>query len=120
MKSTGAAVQIVTVLLLIASAASCEVAKEYSTRVFKPTLPQKKADSAVTAIRFMEFDSDNGSDSISLKDLTNNEIKEPVLAIVPKDTVKTDVVTLEPRAVQKEQPIDGTKKGTARNRKIRQ
>ena len=41
MKSAGA-LQVVIILLLVASAASCEVAKEYSTRVFKPTIPQKR------------------------------------------------------------------------------
>ena len=87
MKSTGA-FQIVAVLLLIASAASCEVAKEYSSRVFKPTQPLQKTDSTTTALRFMEFDSDNADDSISLKDLTSNETNEAVPAIVPKDSVK--------------------------------
>ena len=119
MKSTGA-FQIVAVLLLIASAASCEVAKEYSSRVFKPTQPLQKTDSTTTALRFMEFDSDNADDSISLKDLTSNETNEAVPAIVPKDSVKKEVVILEPRPVQKEQPIDGTKRGTARSRKMRQ
>ena len=119
MKSTGA-VQIIAVLLLVASAASCEVAKEYSSRVFKPALPQKKIDSTTTALRFMEFDSDNASDSISLKDLAGYEIKESAEAIRPKDTLKNEVVNLEPRPVIKEQPIDGTKRGISRNRKIRQ
>lgn len=119
MKSTGV-VQIITVLLLVASAASCEVAKEYSTRVFKPNLLQKKADSSVTALRFMEFDSDNASDSISLKDLTSGEIPEPAVTSAPKDSVNKEVVIVEPKPVQKQQPVDGSKRGTARNRKIRQ
>ena len=119
MKSTGV-VQIATVLLLIASAASCEVAKEYSSRVFKPIPPQQKTDSTTTVLKFMEFDSDNAADSISLKDLTSNESNEAVPAIMPKDSVKKEIVIVEPRPVQKEQPIDGTKKGTARSRKMRQ
>jgi hypothetical protein len=119
MKSTGV-VQIITVLLLVASAASCEVAKEYSSRVFKPTAPIKKTDSTATALRFMEFDSDNASDSISLKDLANSEINEPVVAGAPKDSVNTETVIPEARPVQKQQPVDGSKRGTARTRKIRQ
>ena len=77
MKSTGA-IQVVIVLLLVASAASCEVAKEYSSRVFKPTTPQKKSDSTATALKFMQFDSGNASDSIDLKDFANKEIRETI------------------------------------------
>jgi len=75
MKSAGA-IQVVIILLLVASAASCEVAKEYSTRVFKPTIPQKSSDSTATALKFMQFDNENTSDSIDLKDFASKEIKE--------------------------------------------
>ena len=85
MKSAGA-IQVVIILLLVASAASCEVAKEYSTRVFKPTTPQKSADSTATALKFMQFDSENASDSIDLKEFASKEIKETEKTELLKDT----------------------------------
>ena len=93
MKSTGAALQVVAILLLVASAASCEVAKEYSTRVFKPTMPQKKTDSTNTALKFMQFDSGNPSDSIDLKDLALKEINDKPEVL--KDTSKNEVAVVE-------------------------
>ena len=119
MKSTGA-VQVVAVLLLIASAASCEVAKEYSNRVFKPTAPQKKTDSTATALKFMQFDSGNASDSVDLKDFADKEIKENEKPEVLKDTSKTDVAVIENKVISREPPVDATKKGTARTRRVRQ
>src|SRR6186997_3601219 len=95
MKSAGA-IQVVIILLLIASAASCEVAKEYSTRVFKPTTPQKSADSTATALKFMQFDSENPSDSIDLKDLASKEIKETETTELSKDpTGKSESPVIE-------------------------
>lgn len=119
MKSTGV-VQIASVLLLIASAASCEVAKEYSTRVFKPTIPQKKSDSTGTALKFMEFDSDNASDSIDLKEFLAKDIKEDDKPEAIKDTVKTDVAIIEKKNISKEPPVDATKRGTTRSKRVRQ
>jgi hypothetical protein len=128
MKSTGA-IQVVAVLLLIASAASCEVAKEYSTRVFKPAIPQKRTDSAATALKFMQFDSDNASDSIDLKDFASKGIKESDKPNVGKeltktdvlmDTTKSEVAIVESKPVQKEQPVDASKRGTTRTRRVRQ
>ena len=120
MKSAGA-LQVVAILLLVASAASCEVAKEYSTRVFKPTMPQKGADSTATALEFMQFDSDNPSDSIDLKDLASKEIKETEKAQLPKDTtIKTEGAVIENKEVVKSQPIDATKRGATRNKRVRQ
>ena len=131
MKSTGA-IQVVAVLLLIASAASCEVAKEYSNRVFKPTIPQKRTDSTTTALKFMQFDSGNASDSIDLKDFVNKEfkdsnetdkpevLKDMTKTEVLKDTAKTDVAIVESKPIQKEQPIDASKRGTTRTRRVRQ
>ena len=117
MKSAGA-IQVVIILLLVASAASCEVAKEYSTRVFKPTMPQKKDDSTVTALKFMQFDNKNTSDSIDLKDLANKEIKETELS---KDTtIKTEAPVIENKEVVKSQPIDAMKRGPTRSKKVRQ
>lgn len=118
MKSAGA-IQVVIILLLVASAASCEVAKEYSTRVFKPTIPQKRADSTTTALKFMQFDSENASDSIDLKDFASKEIKETEKADLPKETTsKTEAP--ENKEVVKSQPIDATKRGATRNKKVRQ
>ncbi|HEX6171557.1 MAG TPA: hypothetical protein VFZ33_17855 [Chitinophagaceae bacterium] len=119
MKSAGA-IQVVIILLLVASAASCEVAKEYSTRVFKPTIPQKKSDSAVTALKFMQFDSENASDSIDLKDFASKGLNEPEIAL-PKDTTnKTESPVIENKEVAKSQPIDATKRGSTRTKRVRQ
>ncbi|HEU5167049.1 MAG TPA: hypothetical protein VFU29_15970, partial [Chitinophagaceae bacterium] len=110
MKSAGA-LQVIIILLLVASAASCEVAKEYSTRVFKPTIPQKKTDSTATAIKFMQFDSENASDSIHLKDFASKGIKETEIAESAKDTTgKTEAPVIENKEVVKTQPIDATKR----------
>jgi len=117
MKSAGA-IQVVIILLLVASAASCEVAKEYSTRVFKPTMPQKSSDSTVTTLKFMQFDSENASDSIDLKDLASKEIEKPELS---KDTTgKTEAPVIENKEVVKSQPIDATKRGATRTKRVRQ
>ena len=119
MKSAGA-IQVVIILLLVASASSCEVAKEYSTRVFKPTIAQKKSDSAVTALKVMQLDSENASDSIELKAFASNEVNEPEKAGLPKDTTsKTESPVIENKEVVKSQPIDATKRGATRNKKVR-
>ena len=119
MKSAGA-IQVVIILLLVASAASCEVAKEYSTRVFKPTMTQKRSDSTVTALKFMQFDNENASDSIDLKDLAGKEIKETEKAGLSKDsTIKTEAPVIENKTIVRNQPIDATKRG-ARNKRVRQ
>ena len=120
MKSAGA-LQVVTILLLVASAASCEVAKEYSTRVFKPTMPQKSSDSTVTALKFMQFDNENASDSIDLKDLASKEIKETEKGELSKDTtIKTEATVIENKTIVRNQPIDATKRGPTRTKKVRQ
>ena len=120
MKSAGA-IQVVIILLLVASAASCEVAKEYSTRVFKPTTPQKSFDSTATALKFMQFDSENASDSIDLKDLASKEIKETEKTELSKDTTgKIEAPVIENKEVVKSQPIDATKRGPTRTKKVRQ
>ena len=120
MKSAGA-LQVVVVLLLVATAASCEVAKEYSTRVFKPTTPQKNHDSTGTALKFMQFDSENPSDSIDLKDLASKESTEIEKKELPKDTtIKTVAPIIENKEVVKSQPIDGSKRGATRNKRVRQ
>jgi len=127
MKSTGA-IQVVAVLLLVASAASCEVAKEYSNRVFKPTMPEKRTDSTATALKFMQFDSGNASDSIDLKDLAIKDINENDKPEEPKDTSKEvlkdtskiETGRLENKVIQKEQPVDASRRGTTRTKKVRQ
>ena len=120
MKSAGA-IQVVIILLLVASAASCEVAKEYSTRVFKPTIPQKRSDSTVTALKFMQFDNENASDSIDMKDLASKETQETGKTVLPKDTTsKAEVPVIENKEVVKNQPTDASKRGATRNKKVRQ
>ena len=119
MKSAGA-IQVVAVLLLVASAASCEVAKEYSNRVFKPTMPQKRSDSTAMALKFMQFDSENPADSVDLKELANTDIKENEKPAILKDTSKTEVAIIETRDVPRQPAIDATKRGTTRNKKVRQ
>ncbi len=119
MKSAGAA-QVAIVLLLVASAASCEVAKEYSNRVFKPTMSQKKPDSTATALRFMQFDSENASDSVDLKDFANKEFTENDKTEPLKDTSKTEVVRIDDKKISRVQPVDAAKRGATRTRKVRE
>ena len=119
MKSAGA-VQVVIILLLVASAASCEVAKEYSNRVFKPAIPEKKTDSTATALKFMQFDSESDADSVDLKDFASKEIKDNEKPEVLKDTSKTEVAIVENKNISRQQPIDATKRGTTRTKKVRQ
>ena len=120
MKSSGA-LQAVIILLLVASAASCEVAKEYSTRVFKPTVPQKKTDSTLTALKFMQFDSENASDSVDLKVFASKEINDVEKSGLPGDTTsKTEAPVIETKDVVKSPPVDATKRGSARTKKVRQ
>ena len=119
MKST-VAIQIAVVLLLVASAASCEVAKEYSTRVFKPTMPQKRSDSTGTALKFMQFDSGNASDSIDMKEFfAKNQSESDKQPEAVKDTTRTEVAVIENRSIPKE-PIDATKRNSTRSKKVRQ
>ena len=119
MKSA-AALQAVIVMLLIASAASCEVAKEYSTRVFKPTVPQKKPDSTATALKFMEFDSGNASDSVDLKEFFSKDANQTDKPEVTRDTTRTETVIIENKNISKEPPIDATKRSTTRSKRVRQ
>jgi hypothetical protein len=119
MKSAGA-LQVIIILLLVASAASCEVARDYSNRVFKPTIPQKRTDSTATALKFMQFDNESASDSIDLKDLASKEIKETDKEVIPKDTIRTEVASIDNRNISRGQPIDATKRGATRTKKVRQ
>ena len=118
MKSA-AVLQAMIVLLLVASAASCEVAKEYSTRVFKPSIPQKISDST-TALKFMEFDSGNQSDSIDMKEIFTKGAKENDEPEATRDTTKTETVIIENKNISKEPPTDATKRGTTRSKRVRQ
>lgn len=117
MKSAAAA-QVAIVLLLLASAASCEVAKEYSTRVFKPAIPQKKSDSS--ALKFMEFDSGDASDSVDLKKFFAKDAKQRDELEVLKDTIKTAPPIIEDKVIVREPPVDATKRGTTRSKRVRQ
>lgn len=118
MKSA-AALQVVIVLLLLASAASCEVAKEYSTRVFKPAIPEKKPDSAI-ALKFMQFDSGNPSDSVDLKEFFAKDVKENDKPEVTRDTTRTETVMIENKNISKEPPTDAAKRSTTRSKRVRQ
>jgi hypothetical protein len=117
MKSAAAA-QVAIVLLLLASAASCAVAKEYSTRVFKPSVAQKKSDSI--ALKFMEFDSGNASDSVDLKEFFAKEASQADEQEVKKDTTKAAPAIIEEKVVVKEPSVDATKRGTTRSKRVRQ
>ena len=119
MKSSGA-LQVVIILLLVASAASCEVAKDYSNRVFKPTIPQKRSDTTATALKFMQFDNESAVDSIDLKDFANQEMKETSKEVMPKDSIKTEVAIIDNKNISREQPVDATKRGSIRTKKVRQ
>ena len=55
----------------------------------------------------MQFDSENASDSIDLKDLASKEIKETEKTELSKDTTdKTEATVIENKEVVKSQPID--------------
>jgi hypothetical protein len=89
--------------------------------VFKPTIPQKRSDSTVTALKFMQFDSENASDSIDLKEFASKEIKETEKTGLSKDTTnKAESPVIESKEVVKSQPIDGSKRGATRNKRVRQ
>ena len=102
MKATGI-VQAVIILLLLALAASCEVTKEYSARVFK-SKPTNKA--IKSPVRFMQYDSVSAAIN---NDMMAKEKYET------KDTLKTVEVIKEPPVETKPQPTGGT-----RTKKIRQ
>ena len=68
---------------------------------------KKDSDSTVTALKFMQFDSENASDSIDLKDLASKEIKETEKTELSKDTtIKTEATVIENKTIVKSQPID--------------
>jgi hypothetical protein len=116
------------ILLLLASAASCAVSKEYANRVFN-SKPQKKIDSTL-AVKFMEFDSGSASDSIELAKVFTQETVEPVITDA-KDSSRTEIATMTiPEKSIPEKPvpvITETKKapkdmssGTVRSKRKRQ
>lgn len=95
MKATGL-VQAVIILLLLALAASCEVAREYNNRVFKSQPPTKEKK---PSIRFMESDSTTasldkefvvkGKSEVTDTLKTKAVIKEPVIETRPQNTAGT-------------------------------
>ena len=119
MKSV-AAIEAAIVLLLVASAASCEVAKEYSTRVFKPASPQKKSDSTETALKFMQFDNGDASDSVDIKEFFAKDKTENESTELMKDTIRNESLVIENKNVRKETPVDATKRSTTRSKRVRQ
>ena len=54
---TARLVQTVTLLLIVAVAASCSVSKEYSSKLFAPRTPTAK-DSQVVALKFLDFENE--------------------------------------------------------------
>ena len=69
----------------------------------------------------MQFDNENASDSIDLKDLAGKEINETEKAELSGDTTgKTEAPVIENKEVVKSQPIDATKRGATRTKKVRQ
>ena len=114
--------QAVIILLLLASAASCEVSKEYANRVFR-SQPVKKTDSTL-AIKFMQFDSGNASDSINLADVFKKESNDIDKDI--KDSTKAEITIVKAPAAAspvvaetKKMPKD-ISSGTVRTKKVRQ
>ena len=79
-------VQAVILMLLLASAASCEVSKTYFQRTFQTTL-RNKPDSAIVKVKFMQIDSLNTTEekeenfaiTKTEKPIINDE---PVVAVV--------------------------------------
>lgn len=89
---TGTIVQAVTLILLLASAASCEVSKEYTSKLFRPAATKKNDSSFV---KFMQKDtvtasvntSETGNaGSVQEKVYSNStaSTEEKVPAVVPK------------------------------------
>ena len=69
----------------------------------------------------MKFDNENASDSIDLKDLASKEIKETEKGELSKDTtIKTEATVIENKTIVRNQPIDATKRGPTRTKKVRQ
>lgn len=102
MKYSGV-LQIMLVLLLLAGAASCEVTRDYSNRVFKsqPAVKEKKP-----AVKFMESDSVTAS---VVKDKQINDEKETT------DSLSTTEMIKKPEAQEKQPAAAGT-----RTKKVRQ
>ena len=86
--------------------------------LLRASVQPKKTDSTNTALKFMQFDSGNASDSIDLKDLAIKETTDKPEVL--KDTSKAEVAVVENKVNPKEQPVDATKKGTTRTKKLRQ
>jgi hypothetical protein len=69
----------------------------------------------------MQFDNENASDSIDMKDFASKETQETGRSVLPKDTTsKAEVPVIETKEVVKNQPIDASKRGATRNKKVRQ
>ena len=68
----------------------------------------------------MQFDNESTSDSIDLKDFASKEIKETGKEVTPKDTIKTEVAITDNSNIARGQPIDATKRGATRTKKVRQ
>lgn len=103
MKATGIA-QAIILLLLLATAASCEVGKEYASRVFRSS-PAKKIDK--TALRFMETNSVVASNNLETKAIFSSAEKKDTIALVASVS-------------ENKKPIEPQPTGTVRIKKVRQ
>ena len=113
--------QAVIILLLLASAASCEVSKEYANRVFR-SQPVKKTDP--TGLKFMEFDNDSASDTIELAKVFNKEdisstteTKDSTKTEIPTETVPAKSLPVITESKKAPKDISG---GSVRSKRVRQ
>lgn len=93
----------VIILLLLASAASCEVSREYTSRVFKSTSKEKQDTSL---IKFIQMDSVG-----NLTTSVNTRLPGEVVI----DTLKTKKTNVE-ETMPTKTPVPGT----VRTKKVRQ
>ena len=100
---TSEIVQAVIILLLLACAASCEVGREYTSRVFGSTSVKKKN---LNPIRFINEDSSVVSASSATESFSNE---------LAKDSVKNNNPVFEEPTLPKTSTT-----GTMRSKKVRQ
>jgi hypothetical protein len=106
--------QTVTLLMVVALAASCAASKEYTSKIFAPRTEVAK-DSSVTALRFLELDKLNPEGEgwvktdIVAKDSSNTGIT-PVIAdikpVTPKDSATAESKITPVASNTKKLPVD--------------
>jgi hypothetical protein len=102
MKATGL-VQAIILLLLLATAASCEVGKEYAGRVFGSS-PVKKIDK--TGRRIMETDSMVASNSMD--------------TITAFNLYEKDTIAINEAVIENKKPKELQSTGAVRTKRVRQ